>query len=103
MSGHPQDMERCLRQAPFPGVAELEREGAALVVALEAAGQLHRRHRFVYAAAPDLRVGHPADLLVLCCLSTRGSSTEVLWPMRFAACSCHAWQDTCVLFLPSCA
>ncbi len=46
-------------QAPLPGVAELEREGAAAVVALEAAGQLHRRHRFIYAAAPDLRVALP--------------------------------------------
>ncbi|KAK9835042.1 hypothetical protein WJX81_006516 [Elliptochloris bilobata] len=50
-------------QAPFPGVAELEREGAAAVVALEAAGQLHRRHRFVYAAAPDLRVADVSALL----------------------------------------
>ena len=61
-------------------MAELEREGAASVIALEAAGQLHRRHRFVYAAAPDLRVGLPADLPALCCPSKRVSSAELLMP-----------------------
>lgn len=48
----------------FPAVHELEREGVPLVVAADVAGHLLQRHRFIYAAASDLRVADVAALLV---------------------------------------
>ena len=49
--------------APTPwaaSVAELEAEGVPAVLAAHASGELQRRHRFLLAAAPHLRVvRHP--------------------------------------------
>ncbi|KAK9792230.1 hypothetical protein WJX73_000744 [Symbiochloris irregularis] len=47
----------------MPSAEQLEREGVPLVVAADAEGQLLPRHRFIYAAAADLRVHEVAQLL----------------------------------------
>lgn len=44
-------------------MAELERAGVGLVLAAEAAGRLREQHRFLYAAAEDLRVADVPALL----------------------------------------
>lgn len=44
-------------------MAELERAGVGLVLAAEAAGRLREQHRFLYAAAEDLRVADVPLLL----------------------------------------
>ncbi len=53
----------CTGPPPLPSVAELEREGAALVIEAEASGQLQARHPFLYSAPPDLRLADVAALL----------------------------------------
>lgn len=60
----PASMDWHGRAGVLPSVAQLECEGVPLVVAADAAGQLLPDHRFVYAAALDLRVTDVEALLV---------------------------------------
>ena len=48
----------------MPNLAQLERAGVPLVLAAEASGRLRAQHRFLYAAAGDLRVADVSALLV---------------------------------------
>lgn len=73
------------------------------MVALEAAGQLHRRHRFVYAAAPDLRVGLTNDPPMLCFSGTRAQAApSCLGLIHLEACSCPARMMPFMLLLLQC-
>ena len=63
-------------------VAELEAEGVPAVLAAHASGELQRRHRFLFAAAPYLRVVRRLPAPVL--------ATHVLRAVYFRACALHS-------------